>query len=57
MAHKLAQHATRTGARVDISTTYPTLQAGALEQGRTGGFPPPSPWKKAQIGKFTHSFG
>ena len=56
MAHNLAQHATRTGAKAGTSTTYPMLQSVALECGRKMFLLPLLPWLKPQIGKFTHSF-
>lgn len=56
MAHKLAQHATRTEAKASSSTPYPTLQSVALERGYKMFFSPSSPSIKPQVSKFTHSF-
>lgn len=55
MAHNLAQLATRKEATVSFSTSYPTLQSLVLENGRKMFLPPPSPWIKPQLGRFTHS--
>ena len=55
MAQNLAQHATKKEAKVSLSASYPTLQSVVLERGRKMFLPPPSPWTKPQLGRFTHN--